>query len=102
MSLLVWAKQPELHWLKMRRSTKYRLPDQSKLEKKILEAAAGNLKHVALELGGKVAPRRICRHRLGVEALNPESEIGPLMSAVQLNSAESYVNNGAQAGQRSS
>ena len=113
--------------------------------KQILQAAAGNLKHVALELGGKSpniifadtdlgvaipgAAHAIFRNtgqvccagsRLYVEkevfervvegigerakemklgaALNPESEIGPLMSAVQLNRVESYVNNGTEAG----
>ena len=113
--------------------------------KKIVQAAAGNLKRVTLELGGKspsvifadadldsAIPAaafsvfhntgQVCcaGSRLYVEkkvfdrvvegiggrakqlrlgaAFNPESEIGPLMSAVQLNRVESFVNEGAQAG----
>jgi phenylacetaldehyde dehydrogenase len=113
--------------------------------KKIVQAAAGNLKRVTLELGGKspsvifadahldsaipVAAFSVFHNtgqvccagsRLYVEkkvfdrvvegiggrakqlrlgaAFNPESEIGPLMSAIQLNRVESFVNEGAQAG----
>lgn len=113
--------------------------------KKIVQAAAGNLKRVTLELGGK-SPNvifddanlesaipaaaysifhntgQVCcaGSRLYVEkrvfdrvvegvgerakqiklgaAFNPDSEIGPLMSAVQLNRVQSFVNEGAQAG----
>jgi phenylacetaldehyde dehydrogenase len=113
--------------------------------KKIVQAAAGNLKRVTLELGGKspsvifadadldsAIPAaafsvfhntgQVCcaGSRLYVEkkvfdrvvegigdrakqlklgaAFNPESEIGPLMSAVQLNRVESFVNDGEQNG----
>jgi phenylacetaldehyde dehydrogenase len=113
--------------------------------KKIVQAAAGNLKRVMLELGGKspnvifadtdlesaipAAAHAVFRNtgqvccagsRLYVEkrifdrvvegigerakqirvgaALNPDSEIGPLMSAVQLNRVQSFVNQGTQDG----
>lgn len=113
--------------------------------KKIVEAAAGNLKRVTLELGGKspnvifadtdlesaipAAAQAIFHNtgqvccagsRLYVEknvfdrvvegvaeraksiklgaAFNSESEIGPLMSEVQLNRVQSYVQDGAKNG----
>jgi phenylacetaldehyde dehydrogenase len=113
--------------------------------KLIVQAAAGNLKRVTLELGGKspnivfadtdlesaipAAAQAIFQNtgqvccagsRLYVEksifdrvvegigerakkirlgaALNAESEIGPLMSAVQLNRVKSYIDEGAQDG----
>ena len=113
--------------------------------KKIVQAAAGNLKRVMLELGGKspnvifadtdlesaipAAAHAVFRNtgqvccagsRLYVEkrifdrvvegigerakqirvgaALNPDSEIGPLMSAVKLNRVQSFVSQGTQDG----